>query len=113
MSNRFMRVEPVRIEHLPEGGEWKPFEFQRNGGWGDAASGGGGQFDLEFVPILTERYFLLCDETTLADPHFLPVMAVLQTSEFRTQVSKLPGHDAANTGTVMTVQEAFPQWRAA
>lgn len=69
------------------------------------------QFDLEFVPILTERYFLLCDETTLADPRFLPVMAMLQTSEFRTQVSKLPGYDAANTGTVMTVQEAFPQWR--
>ena len=67
------------------------------------------QFDLDFVPVISERYFLLCDRSMLIDPRFKPLHEYLKTSEFRTEVSKLPGYDSASTGTVMTLQEAFPQ----
>lgn len=71
------------------------------------------QFDLDFVPLISERYFLLCDRRMLTDARFRPIYDYLKTSEFRTEVSKLPGYDSALTGTVMTLQEAFPQLRLA
>lgn len=66
------------------------------------------QFDLDFVPIVSERYFLLCEQRMLADPRFKPIHDYLKSSEFRTEVSKLPGYDSSSTGLVMTLQEAFP-----
>lgn len=65
-------------------------------------------FDLDFVPILTERYFLLCDNKILGDARFKPILEFMQTSEFRTTVNDFPGYDATATGVVMTLSEAFP-----
>jgi molybdate transport repressor ModE-like protein len=67
------------------------------------------QFDLEFIPLLTERYLLVCDEKMITDPRFIPVLELLQTSEFRMEVNKLPGYDAVDTGTVTTLADAFPK----
>lgn len=66
------------------------------------------QFDLDFIPILSERYLLACEHKMLADPRFLPILELLQTSEFHAEVNKLPGYDAINTGVTMTLIEAFP-----
>jgi molybdate transport repressor ModE-like protein len=66
-------------------------------------------FDLDFIPILTERYFLICEKKMLFDSRFTPILEFLQTSEFRTEVNKLPGYDVNATGTVLTVREAFPK----
>lgn len=68
------------------------------------------RFDLDFVPILSERYLLVCDEKMLADPRFIPVMEFLKTSEFRTEVNKLAGYDAVDTGIASTVSEVFPRF---
>lgn len=65
------------------------------------------QFDLEFIPLLSERYLLACSQELLDDPRFAPVLALLQTSEFRMEVNKLPGYDAVDTGRIMEVGEAF------
>jgi molybdate transport repressor ModE-like protein len=66
------------------------------------------QFDLDFIPILTERYFLICEKKLLLDSRFMPILEFLKTSEFRTEVNKLPGYDVNETGTVMTLRETFP-----
>ena len=66
------------------------------------------QFDLDFIPIVSERYFLLCDKRMLTDARFKPIHDYLKSSEFRTEVSKLPGYDSSSTGLVMTLKEAFP-----
>ncbi|MDQ9169135.1 substrate-binding domain-containing protein [Oxalobacteraceae bacterium R-40] len=66
------------------------------------------QFDLEFIPLLSERYLLVCDRKLLEDPRFVPVMKLMQTSEFRMEVNKLPGYDAADTGKLMSIADAFP-----
>jgi molybdate transport repressor ModE-like protein len=66
------------------------------------------QFDLDFVPLLTERYFLACSEDLLTDVRFKPVLQFIQTSEFRSELNKLAGYDASITGEVMTLSEAFP-----
>ncbi len=66
------------------------------------------QFDLEFIPLLSERYLLVCDKKLLDDPRFAPVMKLMQTSEFRMEVNKLPGYDAVDTGKLMSIADAFP-----
>ena len=66
------------------------------------------QFDLEFIPLLSERYLLVCDASLLKDPRFAPVLELLQSSEFRMEVNKLPGYDAVETGTIAEVGESYP-----
>jgi molybdate transport repressor ModE-like protein len=66
------------------------------------------QFDLDFVPLLSERYLLICERELLHDARFTDILAFLKTSEFRAEVNKLPGYDMSDTGIVMTVHEAFP-----
>ena len=66
------------------------------------------QFGLDFVPIISERYFFLCDESTLHHPQFAPIVALLQTNEFKSKITALPGYSADQTGQIMTVNEAFP-----
>ena len=70
-------------------------------------------FGLDFVPLLTERYFFLCDAETLRHPQFAPIVALLQTNEFKSKVNALPGYGAEQTGEVMTVAEAFSALKAA
>lgn len=66
------------------------------------------QFDLDFVPLLTERYFLACFEDLLTDTRFQPILQFIQTGEFRSELNKLAGYDAAIAGEVMTLEKAFP-----
>ena len=66
------------------------------------------QFDLEFIPLLSERYLLVCDASLLKDPRFAPVLDMLQSSEFRMEVNKLPGYDAVETGTISEIGAAYP-----
>lgn len=66
------------------------------------------QFGLDFVPLLSERYFFLCDAATLQHPQLLPVLDLLQTNEFKAAVSALPGYGAEQTGQILRVDEAFP-----
>lgn len=66
------------------------------------------QFDLDFVPMLTERYFFACGEETLADPRFAEALDFLLGPRFRAELLKLPGYDAVTSNQIMTVSEAFP-----
>ncbi|GAC1408259.1 MAG: substrate-binding domain-containing protein [Burkholderiaceae bacterium] len=65
------------------------------------------QFGLDFVPMVSERYFFLCDENTLHHPQFAPIVALLQTNEFKSKVTALPGYSADHTGEIRTIGEAF------
>ncbi|MBN9472717.1 MAG: hypothetical protein ABS43_18065 [Bordetella sp. SCN 67-23] len=68
------------------------------------------RFDLDFVPLLTERYLFVCGKKLLADPRFLPLKELMQSSEFRMEINRLPGYDAVDTGMVSTMREAFPRF---
>ncbi|MHB8353706.1 MAG: substrate-binding domain-containing protein [Burkholderiales bacterium] len=69
---------------------------------------GARKFDLDFVPILTERYFFVCRESLLTDARFIPILEILQSSTFHSEVDTVAGYDATNTGLIQTVDEAFP-----
>ncbi len=67
-------------------------------------------FRLDFVPIASERYFLLCDEATLATPPLQAAIAVLRGQAFHDAIARLPGYGATEPGRVQTLAQAFPDF---
>lgn len=66
------------------------------------------RFGLHFIPLLKERYFFALSASALERDELRPVLAVLQSPAFRARVAALKGYEAANTGRVLTLEEAFP-----
>ncbi|HEX7928735.1 MAG TPA: substrate-binding domain-containing protein [bacterium] len=66
------------------------------------------RFDLDFVPIATERYLFACHRDALAAPQVRVVLDILASREFRAVVNNLPGYDATQCGLVQEITEAFP-----
>jgi len=65
-------------------------------------------FKLDFVPIQTERYFLLCDERSLDVPAVREMLAIVQGDTFRATVNRLPGYQASPaTGQVTDLRPTF------
>lgn len=57
------------------------------------------RFSLDFVPLAMERYFLACSRQAARSPSLRIFLEALRSSEFRQQVGRLPGYDAAKSGT--------------
>ena len=66
------------------------------------------RFNLDFVPLLTERYFLLCHEQSLEELAIQDMLRTLRSPEFRQSVDQLPGYQADDSGRVFSLSEAFP-----
>ncbi len=77
-----------------------------NAGFGlEAAARRMGQ---DFIPIVNERYFLICNNETLASPMVQRIREVLGAPNFRAAAASLPGIDIGEAGTTMSLEEAFP-----
>jgi molybdate transport repressor ModE-like protein len=63
-------------------------------------------FKLDFIPMASERYFLLCAASSLDTPHLRETLAMLRSDEFRRAVNELPGYDATQAGVVQTIAQA-------
>lgn len=64
-------------------------------------------FQLDFIPMVNERYFLICHEATLQHPVMQQTLAILADPGFKTSVNALPGYDSAHSGKVTPLHEAF------
>lgn len=65
------------------------------------------RFGLHFVPLLRERYFFAVPADAAQRPGLRPVLAVLRSPAFRARVAALKGYEAAQTGRVLGLAEAF------
>jgi molybdate transport repressor ModE-like protein len=65
-------------------------------------------FQLDFIPMVNERYFLVCRQPALRHPVMQQVLTVLSDPAFKTSVNALPGYDSKNSGTVTPMAQAFP-----
>ncbi|MCC7410037.1 MAG: helix-turn-helix transcriptional regulator [Gammaproteobacteria bacterium] len=63
------------------------------------------RFELDFVPVVTERYYLAVAGNALDGASVRTVLAALRTQAFRDGVRRLGGYDPDASGTVVTVQE--------
>jgi len=64
-------------------------------------------FKLDFIPLASERYFLLCSAATLAEPLMQTALQRLRDPAFQEQVNRLPGYDARHAGRVAPLADAF------
>jgi molybdate transport repressor ModE-like protein len=60
------------------------------------------QFNLDFVPIQTERYFLLCEARSLELPAVQELLAIIRSDAFKATVQALPGYQANETTGIVT-----------
>ncbi len=67
------------------------------------------RFKLDFIPLATERYFLLCNKENLQSTHIQAVLEVLNDPTFQALVNELPGYSAQDCGRVESIQDAFPE----
>lgn len=57
---------------------------------------------LDFVPLATEHYFLACDLKVADSPPVLALRTALQSAQWQTEVSGLPGYAACKSGQLLT-----------
>ena len=57
------------------------------------------RFNLDFVPLAVERYFLACSRRAARGPALRTVLAAVRSTDFRQRVAALPGYDIAKSGT--------------
>jgi len=62
----------------------------------------------DFIPIVNERYFLICSKDTLASPIVSRIREVLSGAHFRAAAASLPGIDTTQAGTTVSIDAAFP-----
>ncbi len=67
------------------------------------------RFNLDFIPLLTERYFLACLPETECPPGINDVLGLLRAPELRRRIAELPGYDARTCGSVLSLIDAFPE----
>jgi molybdate-binding protein len=64
-------------------------------------------FKLDFLPLASERYFLLCSASTLAEAPMQAALALLRSPAFHEAVDALPGYNARHAGRVAPLASAF------
>ncbi|MBS0321789.1 MAG: helix-turn-helix transcriptional regulator [Proteobacteria bacterium] len=66
------------------------------------------QFGLDFVPLVTERYFLACRTSALGTEPVRRAVAILRSHAFRAHLNDRRGLDSIDAGTLLSLTEAFP-----
>ena len=66
------------------------------------------QFDLDFVPLASERYFLIAYQQSLLKPAVKQLISAMQSSEFKNMIARLPGYDASRAGEITSIKKVFP-----
>jgi molybdate transport repressor ModE-like protein len=64
-------------------------------------------FQLDFIPMVNERYFLICREATLHHPVMQATLRILADPDCKSSVNALPGYDSTHSGTITPLREAF------
>jgi putative molybdopterin biosynthesis protein len=65
---------------------------------------------LDFVPLLQERYYLVCLKEALEQPALLVLRRVLETAQWQQALSALPGYAPWKSGEVLSLKEQLPWW---
>ena len=63
--------------------------------------------EKRFLPLVRERYFFAVRKDALTDPLIRQLVTVLQTPAYHERVNELTGYDATDTGTIMSLEQAF------
>ena len=65
------------------------------------------QFNLDFIPLNKEDYYLLCRLETLDKPGVKEIIKLLKNEDFRQAIMQLPGYSSTNSGEIATLSDVF------
>ena len=65
---------------------------------------------LDFVPLLQERYYLVCLKEALEEPPIAALRRLLQSEAWQAQVAALPGYAPWRCGEVLSLKAQLPWW---
>ncbi|MDD3580573.1 MAG: molybdopterin biosynthesis protein [Desulfobacca sp.] len=60
--------------------------------------------ELDFIPVVTERYDLVVPQTTFAEARFQTLLTLIRSEEFKHTVAGLGGYDTRDTGEIIWEQ---------
>jgi putative molybdopterin biosynthesis protein len=66
------------------------------------------QFQLDFVPLYEEQYFLACRKELLAAPKMQSLIGALKKRTLRSVIAKIPGYGVASLGEICDIDTALP-----
>ena len=71
------------------------------------------QLGLGFVPLVRERYHLICLKSELSAPPVQALLATLQGHAWQALLADLPGYDSAlaQSGKVLSLSSVLPWWQ--
>jgi putative molybdopterin biosynthesis protein len=65
---------------------------------------------LDFVPLLQERYYLVCLKEALEQPPIAALRLLLQGEAWRRDLAALPGYTPWRSGEVLSLRAQLPWW---
>jgi len=65
---------------------------------------------LEFVPLLQERYYLVCLKEALDEAPIATLRGLLQGEAWQQQLAALAGYAPWRSGEVLSLTEQLPWW---
>ena len=65
---------------------------------------------LDFVPLASERYHLVCLKSALAQPGIQALLQLLKTPAWQDEVTRIAGHAALQSGEVLSMRKVLPWW---
>jgi putative molybdopterin biosynthesis protein len=66
---------------------------------------------LEFIPLVQERYDLVCLKTALQEPAVQTLCSALQSADWRAQLNSLAGYQDEKSGQVLSLTQTLPWWQ--
>ena len=67
------------------------------------------QFSLDFIPVASEHYLLICLEETLANPAMQRFLSDIRSQRFTDGILTLPGYSCDHSGEVMSISDLFAE----
>jgi putative molybdopterin biosynthesis protein len=66
---------------------------------------------LNFVPLVQERYMLVCHKEVLTEPSFQALAKLLRSAAWRNRLAGVAGYAALDSGKVLKMASVLPWWR--
>jgi molybdate-binding protein len=68
------------------------------------------QAGLDFVPLVDERYHLVCLKSALSQPGVQNLLQLLQTPHWQSSMAHIPGYAPTQCGDVLSMRKVLPWW---
>jgi putative molybdopterin biosynthesis protein len=66
---------------------------------------------LDFVPLASENYWLVCLKSALDTPAILQLRQILQSQGWQDQVTRLAGYETtSDCGRIQSLKQRLPWW---